>query len=102
MLSCLVLAVRCDGLKVTTIEGLGDRRELDPIQEAALDHDAVQCGFCSPGWIISAKVLLDENPNPTIGEVRMAVAGNLCRCTGYKRIEKAILSAAEKRRGPVE
>jgi aerobic carbon-monoxide dehydrogenase small subunit len=95
-LACLTLAVRCQGNEITTIEGLAHDGRLHPLQKAAVEHDAVQCGFCTPGWILSAKVLLDGNPAPTRDEVRTAIAGNLCRCGGYQRIEDAVLSAAAK------
>lgn len=95
-LACLTLAARCQEREITTIEGLAHNGRLHPLQEAAVEHDAVQCGFCTPGWILSAKALLDSNPAPTRGEVRTAIAGNLCRCGGYQRIEDAILGAAEK------
>lgn len=92
--SCLLLAVAADGLEILTIEGLADNGELHPLQSAFVEHGAIQCGFCTPGMILSAKVLLDENPNPTEEEVRAAIAGNLCRCTGYDKIVEAILSVA--------
>jgi carbon-monoxide dehydrogenase small subunit len=96
MLSCMILAVRCHKRLITTIEGLAKGGELHPLQESAVEHDAVQCGFCTPGWLLSAKVLLDNNPRPTLEEVRAAIAGNLCRCTGYRKIEESILAAADK------
>lgn len=96
VLACLTLAVRCQESEITTIEGLAHEGRLHPLQEAAVEHDAVQCGFCSPGWIMSAKALLDANPAPTRDEVRTGIAGNLCRCGGYRRIEDAVLRAAEK------
>jgi aerobic carbon-monoxide dehydrogenase small subunit len=95
-LACLTLAVRCQDSGITTIEGLAEGGQLHPIQEAAVEHDAVQCGFCTSGWILSAKALLDSNPAPSRHEVRTAIAGNLCRCGGYQRIENAILGAAAK------
>jgi carbon-monoxide dehydrogenase small subunit len=94
ILSCLTLAIRCHGREITTIEGLAPKGGLHPLQQAAIEHNAVQCGFCTPGWLLSSKALLDENPHPTGEEVRTAIAGNLCRCTGYKKIEEAILAAA--------
>jgi carbon-monoxide dehydrogenase small subunit len=95
VLSCMTLAVRCHNREITTIEGLvAPNGELHPLQQAAIEHNAVQCGFCTPGWLLSAKALLDENPHPSPEEVRTAIAGNLCRCTGYKKIEEAILAAA--------
>jgi len=96
--SCLVLAVEVGGKKITTIEGLSNNGKLHPIQEAFIEEGAVQCGFCTPGMILSAKALLDKNPTPTEEEIKVAIAGNLCRCTGYKKIIKAISSAAEKMR----
>jgi len=95
--SCLVLAAELDGKDVLTIEALSkDRRELHPLQKAFIEKGAVQCGFCTPGLIMTAKALLDENPNPTEEEVRYGVSGNLCRCTGYSKIVEAILTAGEE------
>jgi len=91
--SCLVLAVEADGKEVTTVEGLSKDGKLDPLQEAFVEEGAVQCGFCSPGMLMTSKGLLAENPSPTEQEVRKAIAGNLCRCTGYVRIVNAILKA---------
>jgi len=96
--SCLVLAVEADGKKITTIEGLAKEGNLHPLQEAFIKEGAIQCGFCTPGMILSAKALLDKNPNPTELEIKKAIAGNLCRCTGYTKIIKAILSASKKMR----
>ena len=93
--ACLVLAVEADGHAITTIEGVEQNGRLDRIQEAFIDKAAVQCGYCTPGMILSAKALLARNPHPTESEVREAIAGNLCRCTGYVRIVKAILAASE-------
>lgn len=93
--SCLVLAVEADGHCVTTIEGLEKDGKLDRLQEEFINQAAVQCGYCSPGMILSAKALLMRNPHPTEREVREAIAGNLCRCTGYARIVKAILATAQ-------
>jgi carbon-monoxide dehydrogenase small subunit len=95
--SCITLAVQANGKEVTTVEGL-ERADgsLHPIQQAFIDHGAIQCGFCTPGMVLSAKALLDENPQPTEPEVRQAIAGNLCRCTGYQKIVKAILSVGSK------
>jgi len=95
--SCLILAAELDEKDVLTIEGLSkDRKELHPLQKAFIEKGAVQCGFCTPGLIMTAKALLDENPNPTEEEVRYGVSGNLCRCTGYSKIVEAILTAAEE------
>ncbi|MBI2091067.1 MAG: (2Fe-2S)-binding protein [Deltaproteobacteria bacterium] len=93
--SCLVLAVEAGGHSITTIEGLEQEGKLDRLQEEFINQAAVQCGYCSPGMILSAKALLARNPHPTEREVREAIGGNLCRCTGYVRIVKAILAAAE-------
>jgi len=95
--SCITLAVQANSRQVTTIEGM-ERPDgsLHPIQRAFIDHGAIQCGFCTPGMVLSAKALLDENPHPTELEVRQAIAGNLCRCTGYQKIVEAILSVAHK------
>jgi aerobic carbon-monoxide dehydrogenase small subunit len=92
--SCTVLAVQADGAQVTTIEGLASDRELHPLQEAFWNDHALQCGYCTPGMIMAAVALLSENPNPTEAEVRHALEGNLCRCTGYHNIVKAVLDAA--------
>ena len=94
--SCLVLAVEADGHEITTIEGLAQNGKLDKLQESFIENTAIQCGYCSPGMILSGKALLDRNPKPTELEVREAIAGNLCRCTGYVNIVKAILAAADK------
>lgn len=96
--SCLVLAVEADGKEVLTIEGLGEGSNLHPLQEAFIQYGAVQCGYCSPGMILTAKALLDENLKPTEMEVKKAIAGNLCRCGAYNKIVKAILSLAERNR----
>ena len=93
--SCLVLAVEADGHSITTIEGVEQGGKLDRLQEEFINQAAVQCGYCSPGMILSGKALLMRNPHPTEREVREAIGGNLCRCTGYVRIVKAILTAAE-------
>ncbi|MEK7334970.1 MAG: (2Fe-2S)-binding protein, partial [Candidatus Binatota bacterium] len=93
--SCLVLAVEADGHSFTTIEGVEQGGKLDRLQEEFINQAAVQCGYCSPGMILSGKALLMRNPHPTEREVREAIGGNLCRCTGYVRIVKAILAAAE-------
>jgi carbon-monoxide dehydrogenase small subunit len=92
--SCLVLAIEADGMKVTTIEGVASTSNLDNIQEKFLEYGAIQCGYCSAGMILSAKALLTENPKPTEEEVRAGISGNLCRCTGYINIIKAIMAAS--------
>jgi carbon-monoxide dehydrogenase small subunit len=92
--SCLVFAIEVEGQEITTIEGLYHGGELHPLQQAFIDEGAVQCGFCTPGVILMAKAFLDSNPNPTEVEVRQAIAGNLCRCTGYDKIVRAILKVA--------
>ena len=92
--SCLVLAPEVEGHAVTTIEGLAQGNALHPVQQRFLEHAALQCGFCTPGFLIAAKALLDRNPDPTETEVRYALAGNLCRCTGYDKIVRAVLDAA--------
>jgi len=95
--SCLLLAMKARGKEITTIEGLKDKEgTLHPLQQAFIDHFAVQCGYCTPGMIMAAKALLDENPNSTEEEVRAALSGNLCRCTGYVKIVEAVLAAEEK------
>ncbi len=95
--SCMMLALEADGHEVTTVEGLGcDDGQLSPLQQAFAVHNAVQCGFCTPGMLISAYALLQRNPHPTEDEIREALVGNLCRCTGYLRIVNAVQDAAEK------
>jgi carbon-monoxide dehydrogenase small subunit len=94
--SCLMLAVEVNGKKILTIEGLSDGINLDSIQKSFLKHNAIQCGYCTPGMVMSAKALLNRNPHPTEEDVKEALAGNLCRCTGYKRIVDAVLDAAKK------
>ena len=94
--SCLILAVEADGKNIVTIEGLAKNGKIHPIQEAFIEEGAVQCGFCTPGMILSTKALLDKNLNPSEEEIKKAIAGNLCRCTGYTKIIKAIKSAAKK------
>jgi carbon-monoxide dehydrogenase small subunit len=93
--SCLVLALECQDKSVLTIEGLAHDGVLHPIQQAFVDHGAIQCGFCTPGMVLTAKALLDANPTPTEQEVRETIAGNVCRCTGYTKIVEAILAAAK-------
>ncbi len=93
--SCLVLAAEADGKQITTIEGLADGDKLHPIQQAFVDHGGLQCGFCTPGMIMSAKALLDEKPTPTEDEIKRGIAGNLCRCTGYTKIIESIKAVAE-------
>jgi carbon-monoxide dehydrogenase small subunit len=92
--SCMVLAVECDGAKIVTVEGLASDKRLDPIQEAIIEAGGVQCGFCTPGILISSRALLNRNPNPGDDEIREALVGNLCRCTGYVRIVEAVKKAA--------
>lgn len=94
--SCMLLAIQADGKRVTTIEGLNEGEKLHPIQEAFIEENAIQCGFCMPGMIMSAKGLLDKNPNPTNLEIKEALSGNLCRCTGYTKIINAVKNAADK------
>ncbi|HVN54160.1 MAG TPA: (2Fe-2S)-binding protein [Anaerolineaceae bacterium] len=94
--SCMVLAVECDGTRITTVEGLSSADLLDPIQEAMIEEGGVQCGFCTPGMLISIKALLERNPNPSDYEIRDALVGNLCRCTGYLSIISAVKKAAYK------
>jgi aerobic-type carbon monoxide dehydrogenase small subunit (CoxS/CutS family) len=93
--SCLVPAMKADGGKITTVEGLEKDGELDPLQKAFIEKGAIQCGFCTPGMLLSAKNLLDQNPRPTIEEIKMAISGVLCRCTGYQKIIQAIHSASK-------
>ncbi len=93
--SCLVLAVEAEGKAITTIEGIAGPTGLHPLQQKFLEHAALQCGICTPGFIVAAKALLDQNPHPTEQEVRHWLAGNLCRCTGYDKIVRAVMDAAE-------
>lgn len=96
--SCLVLAVDAKDKEIITIEGLAGGDKLHPLQKAFVEHGAIQCGYCTPGMILAAKAFLDENPNPTEDEIRQAMSGNLCRCTGYTKIFEAIKAAAESMR----
>lgn len=95
--SCLVLALQTQGKNVTTIEGLAQGDQLHPLQESFVDHGAIQCGFCTPGMVLSAKAFLDEHSNPMEEEVKFAIAGNLCRCTGYVKIIEAIMDVASRK-----
>ena len=97
VVSCLVLGVEAEGAAIETIEGVAPAESLDPIQQAFLENAALQCGICTPGFIMSCKALLKENPNPTEHDVRFYLAGNLCRCTGYDKIVRAVLDAAKAR-----
>jgi carbon-monoxide dehydrogenase small subunit len=97
--SCLVLAVEAEGKSIVTVEGIAPRDGLHPIQDEFLKHAALQCGVCTPGFVVATKALLDHNPHPTEHEVRRWLAGNLCRCTGYDKIVHAVLAAAERLNG---
>lgn len=97
VLSCLTLALDAQGKSIITIEGLAQGGELDPIQKAFIEEGAFQCGFCTPGMILSAKALLDRNPSPTIGELKEAISGNLCRCTGYIKPLRALAKLTEEK-----
>jgi aerobic carbon-monoxide dehydrogenase small subunit len=99
MCSCLMLACEADGKNITTIEGIAEGEHLHPIQQKFLEHAALQCGFCTPGLIVASKALLDENPKPTEEEARYWLAGNLCRCTGYDKVIRAVMDAAAVMRG---
>ena len=94
--SCMILAVECNGAEVVTVEGLAHDGLLDPVQQAIIDYGGVQCGFCTPGILISARALLDRNPDPSEDEIREALVGNLCRCTGYLRIVEAVKDTATR------
>ncbi|MBI3962570.1 MAG: (2Fe-2S)-binding protein [Deinococcus sp.] len=94
--SCLVLGVEIDGQEVTTVEGLAGARELHPLQQVFLEHAALQCGICTPGFLVAAKALLDRYPHPSEEQIRFWLAGNLCRCTGYDKIVRAVMDAAKK------
>jgi carbon-monoxide dehydrogenase small subunit len=96
--SCLILAIEVQGVDIITVEGLSKNGELSILQQEFIKEDGLQCGFCTPGMLMSARALLDRNPNPTVDDIKEAIAGNLCRCTGYKSIINAILSAAKRER----
>jgi len=93
--SCCMLAAEAEGQNLTTVEGLANGEELDPLQKAFIDFGALQCGFCTPGFLVSARAFLNENPKPSEQDIRLAIAGNLCRCTGYDKIVRAIQHVAE-------
>ena len=97
--SCLVLAAEADGRSVETVEGMAENGVLHPLQQKFIDHGALQCGVCTPGFLIAAKALLAANPEPTEEEIRFGLAGNLCRCTGYDKIVRAVMDAAQEMRG---
>ena len=99
MRSCLLLAIQVQGRQIVTIEGLAEGEELHPIQKAFIDHGAIQCGFCTPGMILTAKALLEQTPEPSNYEIRRAISGNFCRCTGYNTIVEAIASGAAQMKG---
>jgi aerobic carbon-monoxide dehydrogenase small subunit len=99
--SCMVLAVECQGANILTVEGLAKDGVLDPVQQAIIDHNGVQCGYCTPGILISSRALLDRNPDPSEDDIREALVGNLCRCTGYLRIVDAVKDAANRQRALV-
>jgi carbon-monoxide dehydrogenase small subunit len=94
--SCMVPALKAEGAVVETIEGIGSADKLHPLQDSFVEHGAIQCGFCTPGMIMSAKALLDKNPDPGPEDIREAISGNICRCTGYVKIEKAVSAAAKQ------
>jgi carbon-monoxide dehydrogenase small subunit len=96
VLACMVLAVDADGRRVDTVEGVADGNKLDPVQEAYIEEGAIQCGFCTPGFVMTTKALLVENPDPSEAEIREYLKGNYCRCTGYVNIVRAVQSAARK------
>lgn len=99
MRSCLLLAIQVQGKEILTIEGLAEGKKLHPIQKAFIDHGAIQCGFCTPGMILTAKALLEETREPSDYEIKRAISGNFCRCTGYNKIVEAIAAAATQMRG---
>ena len=99
VLSCLTLAIEAQGKDILTVEGLARNGQLHPVQQAFIDYGAIQCGFCTPGMLLSTKALLDENPEPTDAEIKEALSGNLCRCTGYVKIIEAVEAAAQKMKG---
>jgi carbon-monoxide dehydrogenase small subunit len=101
ILSCMTLALECDGASIVTIEGLAEGESLTKVQQAFLDQGAVQCGFCTPGMVLTASHLLDHNPKPSVGEIKKALEGNLCRCTGYNAIVDAVLQASDQGVEPV-
>jgi carbon-monoxide dehydrogenase small subunit len=94
--SCLVMAADCEGSEVTTVEGIGSDRELHAVQQALLDHGAVQCGFCTPGFVVTASHLFEENPHPASDEIKESLSGNICRCTGYGAILRGLEALAEE------
>jgi carbon-monoxide dehydrogenase small subunit len=94
--SCLVMAADCEGADVTTVEGIGSERELHAVQQALLDHGAVQCGFCTPGFVVAATHLLEHDPHPTEDDIKEALSGNVCRCTGYGAILRALVELTEE------
>jgi carbon-monoxide dehydrogenase small subunit len=96
--SCLVLGVEAEGREITTVEGMADGENLHPLQRQFIDNAALQCGICTPGFLVAAKVLLERNPDPSVEEIRYALAGNLCRCTGYDKIVRAVQAAAKDMR----
>jgi aerobic carbon-monoxide dehydrogenase small subunit len=100
--SCTMFAVQADGSEVMTVEGLAQNGNLHPVQEAFMQEHGLQCGFCTPGMMITSIALLEQNPNPTEDEIRWGISGNLCRCTGYNNIVKAVQYAAQKMQSPVE
>ena len=97
--SCTILAAQCEGMEVLTIEGLSDGEKLHPLQQAFIDHNALQCGYCTPGFILTALALLQRNPSPTREEIKEAISGNLCRCTGYAQIIEAIEACSAAKNG---